>query len=103
MSFCKNVRKDDFVYFDSPYLPESETAKFTDYTKDGFTMDDHERLAKLFRRLDKIGAKVMLSNNDVELVYKLYKGYNIKSINVKRMINSNASKRNGKEVIITNY
>lgn len=101
--FCKDVRKNDFVYFDSPYLPESETAKFTDYTKDGFSMEDHERLAKLYKRLDKIGAKVMLSNNDVKMVYKLYKGYNIKSINVKRMINSNASKRNGKEVLITNY
>ena len=101
--FCKDVKKNDFVYFDSPYLPESETAKFTDYTKDGFTMEDHERLAKLFKKLDKIGAKVMLSNNDVKMVYRLYKGYNIKSINVKRMINSNAFKRTGKEVLITNY
>lgn len=101
--FCKNVKKGDFVYFDSPYLPESETAKFTDYTKNGFSMEDHERLAKLYRKLDKLGAKVMLSNNDVELVYKLYEGYNIVSINVKRMINSDASKRKGKEVLITNY
>lgn len=101
--FCKDVKKNDFVYFDSPYLPESKTAKFTDYTKDGFSQKDHERLATLFKRLDKLGAKVMLSNNDVDEVYKLYKGYNIKSISVKRMINSNANKRTGKEVLITNY
>lgn len=100
---CESVAKGDFVYFDSPYVPESVTASFTDYTMDGFTLDDYERLSVLFKRLDKIGAKVMLSNNDVSLVRNLYDGYNVQSINVKRMINRNASKRTGKEVIITNY
>lgn len=100
---CENVKKGDFVYFDSPYVPISMTASFTDYTKDGFTVDDHERLAKVFRRLDGIGAKVMLSNHDVPFVHELYGGYNIETVDVKRMINSNAAKRVGKEVIITNY
>lgn len=100
---CNDVSADDFVYFDSPYIPVSDTADFTDYTKDGFTLDDHKRLADLFRRLDSIGAKVMLSNNAVPLVYELYHGYKIQALNVKRMINSNASKRTGKEVLITNY
>ena len=100
---CDSVSSGDFVYFDSPYVPESITASFTDYTMDGFTLADHERLAALFRRLDGIGAKVMLSNNDVPLVRSLYDGYNIQSLDVKRMINRNASKRTGKEVLITNY
>lgn len=64
---------------------------------------DHKRLADLFKGLDKIGAKVMLSNNDVPLVRDFYAGYNIQSLNVKRMINRNANKRVGKEVLITNY
>ena len=68
---CKKVKENDFVYFDSPYVPQSETADFTDYTKDGFSLRDHERLADLFRRLDRIGAKVMLSNNDVQLVHEM--------------------------------
>ena len=100
---CEDVKSGDFVYFDSPYIPESETAYFTDYTKDGFTYSDHKRLADLFARLDGIGARLMLSNNDVPLIYELYKGYNIRSFGAKRMINCNASKRFGKEVIITNY
>lgn len=102
-AICKDVCSGDFVYFDSPYVPVSETADFTDYTKDGFPLEDHKRLATLFRHLDHIGAKVMLSNNDVPLVHSLYKGYNIQSLDVKRMINRNASKRTGKEVLITNY
>lgn len=101
--FCKDVQENDFVYFDSPYIPESDTANFTDYTKDGFTLTDHERLAELFKRLDKIGAKILLSNNDVPLVRSLYSGYNIQSLDVKRLINRNAAKRTGKEVLITNY
>ena len=100
---CDSAASGDFVYFDSPYVPETVTASFTDYTTDGFSLADHKRLAALFRRLDSIGAKVMLSNNDVPLVRTLYEGYHIQSLDVKRMINRNADKRTGKEVLITNY
>ena len=100
---CENVLPGDFVYFDSPYVPESITASFTDYTKDSFSLADHKRLAVLFRRLDKLGAKLMLSNNDLPFVRELYAGYHIQSIGVKRMINRDANKRTGKEVLVTNY
>lgn len=100
---CKGIGKNDFVYFDSPYIPVSETASFTDYTKDGFTYDDHVRLSKLYKNLADNGVKCMLSNHDVDLVYELYNGFKIESKDVKRNINSNAKKRTGKEVIITNY
>lgn len=100
---CADVKPGDFVYFDSPYVPVSETANFTDYTKDGFSLEDHRRLAELFRRLDKIGAYVMLSNHNVPLVHELYEGFKIEVVDVRRNINRDASKRVGKEVIITNY
>ena len=100
---CQSVAKGDFVYFDSPYVPQSATADFTDYTKAGFTLADHERLAALFRKLDSIGAKLMLSNNDVQLVHELYGGYRIQQLEVRRMINSNALLRKGREVLVTNY
>lgn len=100
---CKNVCAGDFVYFDSPYIPISNTAHFTDYTKSGFSFEDHKRLAMLYRQLDSIGAKIMLSNNDVPLVHELYDGFKIQSLNVKRMINRNASKRTSTEVLVTNY
>lgn len=100
---CIDVQEGDFVYLDSPYIPVSKTSDFTAYTKDGFNYNDHCRLATLYRRLDEVGAKVMLSNNNVDLVYELYDGFNIESIDVRRAINRDASKRVGKEVIITNY
>lgn len=100
---CEDVKSGDFVYFDSPYVPISSTAYFTDYTKNGFSMEDHERLANLFRRLTDKGVKVMLSNHDVPLVHQLYDGFKMESITVRRAINSDASKRSGVELIITNY
>lgn len=100
---CSDVQAGDFVYFDSPYIPVSKTANFTDYTKDGFSYEDHCRLAELFKRLNAADVKIMLSNHNVDLVYELYDGFKIESVDVKRAINRDASKRVGKEVIITNY
>ena len=102
-SACFDGQPGDFVYFDSPYVPIDETAHFTDYTKEGFSLEDHKRLAALYRRLSEQGAKVMLSNHDVPLVHELYSGFSIEHFDVRRAINSDASKRTGKEVIITNY
>ena len=47
----------------------------------------------------------MLTNHNTEFIRSLYeeKGYRIEIVPVKRMINSDASKRTGEEVIITNY
>ncbi len=98
-----DVQKGDFVYLDSPYIPVSSTANFTSYAKTGFSREDHERLAREYRRLDALGAKVMLSNNDVPLVHELYDGFSISSIGVRRAINRDASARRGREVIVTNY
>lgn len=100
---CADAHPGDFVYFDSPYAPISATANFTDYTKDGFSLKDHQRLAALYRRLSEQGVKVMLSNHNVPLVHELYSGFTIEQIDVRRAINRDASKRSGKEVIITNY
>lgn len=102
-SACADVAPEDFVYFDSPYVPVSETASFTDYTKDGFSLEDHRRLAALYRRLAAQGTRVMLSNHNVPLVHELYGGFTIEEVDVRRAINRDASKRSGKEVIITNY
>ena len=99
---CRDASAGDFVYFDSPYVPAGG-ASFTSYAKDGFTWKDHERLAALFRRLDAVGAKLMLSNCDAPPVRRLYDGFRIQSLPVKRLINCDGTKRTGQEVLITNY
>ncbi len=94
----------DFVYFDPPYHPLTLTSSFTSYQAGGFTPEDQKKLSDEFKRLSKIGCKVMLSNSDTPLIHELYKEFNIHKIYAARSINATGSKR-GKilEVIITNY
>lgn len=101
-SCARKAKKGDFVFFDSPYAPLNPTS-FESYTKEGFSKEDHERLAKLFKELDKKGVYCMLTNHNTELINKLYKGYNIDVVQVHRNINSKGDSRKGEEVIITNY
>lgn len=97
-----SVRKNDFVFLDSPYVPLNSTT-FESYTKEGFSIENHIRLANLFKKLTDIGCYVMLTNHNTQLIHKLYSDYKIEIIPVKRMINSNSLSRTGEEVIITNY
>jgi DNA adenine methylase len=99
---CHDVKAGDFVYFDSPYIPVSATSNFIDYTKNGFSFDEHRRLADLFRHLDEKYVHLMLSNHDVPLIYEWYEGFHIEAIRVRRAINRDGTKRMGKEVIVTN-
>lgn len=91
-SACETINKGDFVFFDSPY-----------YETGGFSEEDHKRLNNLFKELDKKGVYCMLTNSDTDFIKELYKDFNVEEIEVKRMVNSDASNRKGWEVIITNY
>lgn len=98
------VQKDDFVYFDPPYVPLNETSSFTSYTKDGFDIDMQFKLRDVCNELDSMGVKFMLSNSDTKLVNELYANYEIKKVFASRQINANADGR-GKitEVLVKNY
>lgn len=101
---CKDAEKGDFVFIDSPYAPLNPTS-FESYTKEGFDLESHKRLAKLFDELTDRGCFCMLTNHNTELINELYgrKGYRMDVVEVKRSINSDASNRVGEEVIICNY
>ena len=101
---CRDARKGDFVFLDSPYAPLNPTS-FESYTKEGFDIESHKRLAKLYDELTTRGCYCMLTNHNTDLINELYgnKGYKIDVVSVRRMINSDASNRVGEEVIICNY
>lgn len=101
---CEGASAGDFVFIDSPYAPLNPTS-FESYTKEGFDIESHRRLANLFDELTARGCYCMLTNHNTELIDELYgnKGYTIDVVSVKRMINSDASNRVGEEVIICNY
>ena len=105
-SILKDAKKGDFVYFDPPYQPVSDTANFTSYTHRDFTEDDLQRLADLANQLNSKGAHVLLSNSNTKIVKKIFssKKWKVKEIAVNRAINSNSQKRTGhKEILIKNY
>ena len=84
----------DFVYFDPPYVPVSDTADFTSYTADGFTMRDQAELRDVAAALKDRGVHVLLSNSDTEQVRALYHDrFAQKMVLCGRAINSRAANR----------
>ncbi len=91
-----------FMFIDSPYAPLTPTS-FVDYTKEGFSYEDHKRLADFYMEMSDYGVYCMLTNHDTEFIRDLYRGFNFTEVDVRRSINRNGDNRKGKEVIITNY
>jgi DNA adenine methylase len=84
----------DFVYFDPPYVPVSNSASFTSYTREGFTLDDQRDLRDLALRLKAKGVHVLLSNASVPKVHELYAdGFERVDVFARRAINRDARKR----------
>lgn len=96
----KLVKKDDFVYLDPPYAPESDTS-FVSYTSDGFRLENHQAL---FHICHHFNVKFLMSNADVTLVRNAFPSptYHTTILSCRRAIHSKnpASKTN--EVLITN-
>jgi DNA adenine methylase len=103
-ALLENAKPGDFVYFDPPYEPVSQTASFTAYARDGFSQEDQTRLRDVYKALDRRGCKLMLSNSDVPFTRELYKDFNIATVAAPRAINCDPKKR-GKvtEIIARNY
>lgn len=98
----RDAGKDDFVFFDSPYAPLKATS-FDKYMAAGFPKEQHERLASVFRDLDRRGCRCMLTNHDTQFVRNLYRGFRMKTVPARRSINADGKNRKGTELIVTNY
>jgi DNA adenine methylase len=94
----------DFVYFDPPYVPVSDTAYFTAYIPGGFSWADQQRLAEVVGRLAARGVKVMLSNSDVAPLRELYQDFRIETVTATRRINSRVEGRGSlTEIVVLTY
>jgi len=89
------ARKGCVVYCDPPYAPLSNTANFTSYAGNGFTLDDQAALADIAERAaTERGIPVLISNHDTTLTRRLYHGAELNVVKVKRTISRNGSGRN---------
>lgn len=65
-------KKGDFVYLDPPYLPISDTSKFSGYTEKRFRIACLSDLAACCERLSARGVSWVLSNRDTPSVRQLF-------------------------------
>jgi DNA adenine methylase len=104
-SYVKNyVQENDLVYFDPPYRPLPKSSSFVEYSSEAFGTDEQKRLRDLAKKLNELGAYVVISNSPpVRELYENHAGFHIESVGANRVINSNADDRGEvMEVIITN-
>lgn len=103
-ALLESAKPGDFIYFDPPYEPVSQTASFTAYAQDGFSSADQGRLREVYGELDRRGCKLMLSNSNLPIIRTLYADFRIDTVAAPRAINCNATKR-GKitEIVVRNY
>ncbi|MGD1863987.1 MAG: DNA adenine methylase [Phormidesmis sp.] len=84
---------EDFVYFDPPYHPLSDTSKFTAYSRYRFGIEQQTELKELMKQLAQRKVQVLTSNSDCPFIRDLYKSFRVETITAARSINSKASKR----------
>lgn len=94
----------DLVYLDPPYLRNVHaTPGAIRYSARDFRQDEHRELADVFRQLDRRGCYLIASNASLPEVRRLYDGYPIQALSVRRSVHWHASARaNHPELLITN-
>jgi DNA adenine methylase len=99
----KDTKINSFVYLDPPYLPQTDVS-FTKYSKDGFTIEDHQILAENCIKLSQRGIKFMMSNAENDYTYDIYGKFSIKPLTVYHSLGPDKkTRKKAKECIITNY
>jgi DNA adenine methylase len=98
------IKKDDYAYFDPPYLPVSATS-FVGYTADGFDLKLHDKLFKMCHKLKDNKIKFMMSNSNAKLVVDEFKknNYDIQFIECRRAINSKKPDSKIDEILVKSY
>lgn len=85
---------DTTIYADPPYIPVSNTANFTAYTTEKFSIDDHKRLAAAAERACAEGSLVVISNSWTPETMEIYNNSSeIIEIKASRVLNSNTANR----------
>lgn len=102
----KNIKKNDFVYLDPPYVLKDNREKFNEYSKKRFTWKDQVKLADLILKASKKGAKVMLSNVNSPQIKDLFSGSDFEIIEISRRSSIAAlskHRKNYEELILKNF
>lgn len=94
--FCKTfelAKKGDLIYCDPPYAPLKQVSNFSSYIDKKFNLEDQIKLAALAKDAASRGITVIISNHDTAFTREHYDGAEIKSFQVRRLINCVAENR----------
>ncbi|AFY75396.1 DNA adenine methylase Dam [Synechococcus sp. PCC 7502] len=102
------TKKGDFIYFDPPYDPLSDSSSFTGYDLSGFGKDEQRRLKEVCDELVDKGCKVLLSNSSTDFIKELYSDknyYTCQEVKANRHINSVGTSRGkiNEILVFSNY
>jgi DNA adenine methylase len=100
----KRATAGDLVYLDPPYLPISDTSKFSGYTERRFRVHDLVELSDHCRELTKKGVHWVLSNRDNPMMREIFSHAKIVSFTTRRSVAAqnrrNIQPKESPEVII---
>lgn len=88
-----HAKAGDFVYFDPPYFPVNDTAKFVSYTSEGFGKQDHLRLRDVALLLKRRGVHILISQSSAPFIRDIYKDFSVQEAKARRNINSKGGQR----------
>lgn len=84
--------KGDVVYCDPPYVDDA-TPSFTQYTSARFGIAQQYELVLACEAAVERGATVLISNHDTETTRRLYAGWEIHEVSVRRSLSARAASR----------
>ena len=99
--FTQKWSKQDFIYFDPPYVPE-DVHSFTNYTVDGFKQEQHLLLFDWCKNLKSAGIPFLLSNSNTNMVREHFpsREFSIVEVSAKRSIHSKRPQTRTTELFI---
>ena len=95
----QKAEPDQVIYCDPPYVPLSQTARFTQYCQAGFNHADQTTLAELARDLKHRGISTIISNHDTPITRKLYRGAKISKFQQRRYISCKTDRTLANELV----
>lgn len=97
----KQIKIGDFIYLDPCYDPIKKTS-FANYTPERFCVADRLELAKFIKASRRKRANIVLSNNNLPEIKRIYSNFKITEILASRSINANPVGRGKvKELVIS--
>ena len=101
-SIAPRIQKNDFIYLDPPYAKRNAGLD-NQYGPDVFGTQDIHRLDLLLTKIDKCGARFLVSYANCDEINHVAQKWHTHVVSVRRTIAANAAKRGiAQEILITN-